>query len=236
MIIKSNQKKNRAMRKVSAKYHTYREEILSHYTCPTECGGTCCRYSSIRFTREEYPNILQNVDAVSRELIESNAEEIPTNNPFCLKEHGKEAVELCALDEYAIELKRCPLQKGSQCSIYQNRPHICKHYPFENNDYGTTLRICPLGLEIYLDYVNFSESLDFETSHLDIMKHVNSNKKVNPRDFGAVLLIDTLRAFPKFAKYLKCKSLEQIQADRMNLINKCKREYGKVKPINTRFL
>jgi hypothetical protein len=85
---------SKQLKKISDKYYAQLDKILSHYSCPVECGGACCRYSGVRFTREEYPKILQNIDVVSRQLIETNVVEIPSDT--------KE--KLLYLEEYGYEL------------------------------------------------------------------------------------------------------------------------------------
>jgi Fe-S-cluster containining protein len=189
------------------------EKVLSYYSCPDKCKGACCRFSSVRIGRDEYPEILEDVDDESRQIIESNVVELPSTCKKGDLDYDTECIYQINVTNQTGD--HCPLlEKKSRCRIYGNRPRICKEYPIEG--LGTKLRICPMGFEILLDYINFAESIGADMSCIDMQKYIKSSKESNPDLFSNVNII-----IPDyFLKYLEITTPKQRKQNRKNLINR----------------
>lgn len=117
------------------------QKILAYYTCPDTCTAKCCNYSPINLDNREYHNIIRKVDKESAEIIKSKSVYAPIKSGFFKRLPSS-----------------CPLLVGLKCRIYENRPEICRNFPFETTtslDYFLQLRICPLSMIIIHDYVEF---------------------------------------------------------------------------------
>lgn len=113
--------------------------VLKYYECPDFCNAICCKYSPIQFEQDEYKMIINTVDYVSKEIIETQS--IPAEDMGYYKE---------------LPAGGCPLLHGSKCSIYNNRPLVCQRYPIEvSMNWDIIIRPCALGINIILDYMCF---------------------------------------------------------------------------------
>jgi uncharacterized protein len=117
------------------------QKILAHYICPDMCDAKCCNYSPINLDNREFHDIIRKVDKESAAIIKSKSVYAPIKSGF-----------------FKRLPSACPLLIGLKCRIYENRPEICKNFPFETTtslDYVLYLRICPLSMIIIHDYVQF---------------------------------------------------------------------------------
>ncbi|HII81020.1 MAG TPA: YkgJ family cysteine cluster protein [Methanosarcina sp.] len=138
-------------------------EVLQQYTCSSECSALCCKLNPICFEQKEYYKILEAVDAGNKALIEERTIKLQSVQIFDAKEYGKEIVQLIEDNgPFKTFLAPCPLLNGSdKCSIYQNRPSVCRRYPFEFarfdlfKDFSESvfmLKACDIGIEVAFDY------------------------------------------------------------------------------------
>lgn len=120
--------------------------MLEHYSCPESCNASCCKTHIIDFHRNEYEKILKNVDKESRNLLKSKVVKSELNG--------------C----YKAIVGQCPLLINSKCRIYDNRPEACRNFPFvvfpdAETGFGLALLVCPMSVNIILDYAQWYEAV-----------------------------------------------------------------------------
>ena len=125
------------------------QSILKHYICPDSCNASCCKHHVIDFHRKEYEKILKNVDKESASILKSNA--VKSELEGCYK-------AIKAADQ-------CPLLINSKCRIYENRPEACRSFPFvifqdDEIEFGLTLLLCPMSVNIIQDYAHWYKSVN----------------------------------------------------------------------------
>jgi len=131
-------------------------EIAKNYECPEACGF-CCKSNTITFTKKEYYDILSRVDPEIKKIIRENTRK---TKPVI---DAPNYTSVTITDEPDLRESTdivCPLlTKDNRCSIYENRPTICKAYPFildrifEEN--LVPVAPCDVGIEIGLDFVDY---------------------------------------------------------------------------------
>lgn len=186
------------------------DQILRHYTCPDSCASICCKYSTIQFEKDEYFKILNLVDSSSKEIIENGVK--PASGP----------------DYYRTLLPICPLLQGTKCSIYNNRPMVCRRYPFEMSvDHGIMIRPCALGINVILDYMCWSDDITAgETIYGEWLKNKNSTLPTIVYVLGSVL--DSSKKLHEFTKYLNKTAPEDrklVREECIKIIEESKSEF-----------
>lgn len=214
--------------------------ILQYYTCPLECHAACCRFSPIRFERDEYYKILGNVDASARTLIEQKTVAMRLTHPFRAGTHGREIVQLVEKHEFFREFPSgvCPLLDGSdRCAIYQDRPAICRHYPFEFNIFNIlgdfsenkfVIGACTLGIDIIFDYtcwLNLSHSTDAKIVNKALVKLYSEwvrCKGLRTAPTCGLIIAEPDNRLVLFLEYIKDNSPEIRKRRRDELLNSIK--------------
>ncbi|MDY9926117.1 YkgJ family cysteine cluster protein [Methanosarcina sp.] len=123
------------------------QNILKHYSCPESCNASCCKSHIIDFHRKEYEKILKNIDKESANILKSNA--IKSELAGC----------------YKAIVGQCPLLINSRCRIYDNRPQVCRNFPFViyqdmETGFGLTLLLCPISVKVIKDYAQWYKSVN----------------------------------------------------------------------------
>jgi Uncharacterised protein family (UPF0153). len=102
-------------------------EIAKNYECPEACDF-CCKCNTITFTKKEYYGILSRVNPEIKKIIRENTRK---TKPVI---DAPNYTSVTITDEPELRESTdivCPLlTKDNRCSIYENRPTICKEYPF----------------------------------------------------------------------------------------------------------
>ena len=104
------------------KYDSLVLEVLQYFECK-RCGK-CCRKAFVQVSDEEIASLCKHLHI------------------------GFEEFDSEYMDQEAIEnyLRRpCPFLKGNDCSIYEQRPNVCRVFPFTETGISQT---CPMGAKI----------------------------------------------------------------------------------------
>ena len=161
--------------------------ILKHYNCPEACNASCCKHHIIDFHRKEYEKILKNVDKESANILKSNA--VKSDLEGCYK-----AIKAAG---------QCPLLINSKCRIYDNRPEACRNFPFvifqdEETGFGLTLLLCPMSVNIILDYAQWYKSVN-STMHSRLNAVYEQYKNIDKNnDFCIQMKEQNLDSFIEF--------------------------------------
>lgn len=175
--------------------------VLKHYECPDFCNAICCKYSPIQFEKDEYNVIINTVDDMSREIIETQS--IPAEDIDFYKE---------------LPAGECPLLHGLKCSIYDHRPLVCQRYPIEiSMEFDIIIRPCALGIDLILDYMHFSGNTaslqDIYTEYVH-----NKNQEVPKIAYVIGSAFTGSKKLHSFSKYLNKTTPENRRLARERLI------------------
>lgn len=115
------------------------QEILSHYSCPSTCPATCCKIADI------------NLDEKDLEILRQ-ASRYKTDKIEFWNEDGKRYCKLCP---------PCPFLESDKCSVYDQRPSLCRMFPFNFSNMPDVLLLfpCDMGASIVGDYVEYSKNI-----------------------------------------------------------------------------
>lgn len=210
-------------------------EVLQQYTCSSECGALCCKLSPICFEQKEYYKILETVDAGNKALIEERTIKLQSVQIFNAKEYGKEIIQLIEDNQpFKIFPAPCPLLNVSdKCSIYQNRPSVCRRYPFEFahfdlfEDFSESvfmLKACDLGIEVAFDYdcwLILSHSEDISTTLQTVSEFFKGWAKyrtLKEMPTYAIVIDEPNTALEGLLEYIKSNPLEIRLARRCALL------------------
>lgn len=184
-----------AMRKI--------DEILKYYTCPDECHGACCRYSRIRIEKKEYFKIMKSVSVEQKEIIEKKTVSMPQEEGYYR----------------AFPTGDCPMLEGSRCGIYEDRPSICKRFPFESSDSVISVKSCQLGMNVILDYLGWMVGIRAcEKTFVDeVLRELLATKSSDVARLGNMVI--NPKSLPEFLGYLKTTTPE-IRKSRCEEITK----------------
>ena len=189
-------------------------EILSYYTCPPECNGSCCRQFDIYYTLEDIRRISNSNKKYKRILKKL----VVNNNPK--KINGR-----VAPNDWMYPAKPCPFLKQSRCVIQNIKPECCKFFPFgvkedTNVDHPSypimiTLDRCYLGTDILIDFMlyhmfisqfNPDTIFNFEEYHELLLKEI-LNDKTNVKALYASQFYD-FEQFRGFLLFIKTTTLD----------------------------
>lgn len=120
-----------------------------------DCSAKCCRGLAVVLTIPEAKRLVESLDAPAHDFLEFSHQVDSKQTPHypLLVRKGKK------VEEYFIVIKRewadCIfLEKDCKCAIYENRPHVCRLYPFELDGKGMKKKaLCPVIFERE-DYVD----------------------------------------------------------------------------------
>lgn len=180
-------------------------KVVGHYTCPSSCNSICCKYSPIGFEKDEYYRIISVVDQISKDIIKQKTIEFYEYGYYRILPTGV-----------------CPLLHDTKCSIYENRPKVCKRFPIEYwDDYGVIIRPCSLGIDIILDHMCFSgNTLQAKKMYNEWLHNKNNTVPIN--FYKTELRLPDTRKLKIFNRYLKNTSQEDRKERREGIIEQIK--------------
>ncbi|WP_394697695.1 YkgJ family cysteine cluster protein [uncultured Methanomethylovorans sp.] len=165
------------------------QEILSFYSCPSTCPAICCKVADI------------DVDEKDRKILKkASIEKAAMIKPST--EYGKH--------HYRIN-PPCPFLEHNKCSAYDQRPTICRLFPFNicPNPRALILYPCDVGASLFDDFIEYSNSVlkqpisekmvyDFRQSHSSFTLEADRNLSIT------MIGIEINDLIP-FKKYLESK-------------------------------
>ena len=120
------------------------------------CDGRCCKGLTVILTVPEALTLLKKTKLRPEQILEFSCQIDPNSvphYPILVKQKNE-------LKQYFIIIKRAKkcifLDENNKCKIYENRPNVCRIYPFELD--GKTLR------ERYLCAMAFKKTGEIENS------------------------------------------------------------------------
>jgi Fe-S-cluster containining protein len=195
------------------------KSIISHYECPSECGGACCKECEITLSELEFKRILR----TRKDLTEILTQNVLVSSGIAA------GIEI---KQYELTIHPCPLLENGRCSIHDANPTICNMYPFANKHTTVpgyiTLDPCPVGVKIAIDFTIFKAMIDagsntksvyIEEDTLCHLKNMlESSKEYQTHE--AVTNIQIPRELLKpFAEFLEKSDKKLRETDRQNVIN-----------------
>jgi len=165
------------------------QEILSYYTCPSTCPAICCKVTDI------------DMDEKDRKMLKKASKE-------------KAAIIIPSTEyrgHYYKMKSPCPFLEHDKCSAYDQRPTICRLFPFNicHNPEALILYPCDVGASLFDDFIEYSNIVlrqpvsekiisDFRQSHSSFTLETD-------RDLPIAMLGIEISDLIPFKKYLESK-------------------------------
>lgn len=136
------------------------EEILKHYTCPSECNGSCCRQFDIFYSSNDVQRI-SNANKKHKKILKNL---VINKTPKVIHGHA-------APKSWIYPSKPCPFLKDSGCAIQKIKPECCKYFPFGvKEDFDPTHPAYPIMITLDRCYLGTDILMDFMFYHMVLSK------------------------------------------------------------------
>lgn len=117
--------------------HSFNDDISAKIDC-TKCAN-CCKNMTVVLDEEDLKSIAKGLDISPGEVKASYTKS------------GEES------DEYIMDKKPCPFLKNNKCSIYPDRPKVCRSFPHLHKE-GIMFKlwnvientsVCPIAFNVF---------------------------------------------------------------------------------------
>ncbi|MBC8521943.1 MAG: YkgJ family cysteine cluster protein [Methanomicrobia archaeon] len=170
-----------AMEKDRRRFKQLALEILEYFECERCCK--CCREMPVHLNDED----LERLSRLDGDALFDKMDDAEVDNYLKTP---------------------CPYLKGTECSIYENKPTSCCMFPFVVIRPVPTLQLCPMGKKIFADFKELARKYDKKDLKVQWEEGASDNRL--PDYSGstgkkAVYVALPIAVLEKFLKYLRIK-------------------------------